>query len=750
MDNILEQIQSLTDKFNNLFEVEGLGEPSGDVPPSTNKIKKDKKTKDGKVELVSVEDELFPKEGNAKEQFRQKVIDKINGMIQGTATLEDLLQLVRSKQVKPVKEGFEGAIEILEDLMSYIIETNLINRRDQHHISKKSVADTEEELKNSPLLHAQSLERMRFGYNNGKDDRKDVAQYRIGMHDGAKSPTHAYKPEYRYDSDSTPADRAEETKSRIRRAHNIETDEETDESFECAIEILEQLLAEADHHANKKNPVVKITDKNYGVASGKGLSGPFNKNHVGQYIVYNKDTDASYLVTPDNWKKSKIKKDLEAQGKFYEALEEAVELLEEEEAKKERKNNKQRVFRRMDDPEKNKIGVKKNYNRVIHNDSSSKDPYFNYVKIKGVKYRVNDRGQIGEPIENNSKVFPMKEAIELLEEIIKESSHKRKYGNSNAEDGDTVGHLGTKYFKDGSAMHPHRVTKSNGHNGVDYAPHGTEYYDFDDKKVLQDTIKKLKREGKEGLEGDEFKKVQKELTNPETKNNMYGAPVRWASWKLANRKGKSDLPHKGIGVHTYRKGENDGSKTKDNKDVKERVSKTKERLMDKSESFPQAITQIEDLLQCLGESKYVAELPSVAEKVRPQRKAEADEAHAELERATHLNPYSMLNGELSKKQKDMIAKAIDKASRADARLAHANNIINKPKKEEKFSGIKFDKILCNYEEAIEMLEGFFVKDGRGDLIDDMVKVVTKKPIMKHIQDFTKKILKPKNKPEEKK
>ena len=41
MDNILEQIQSLTDKFNNLFEVEGLGDPASDTPPSTNKIKKD-------------------------------------------------------------------------------------------------------------------------------------------------------------------------------------------------------------------------------------------------------------------------------------------------------------------------------------------------------------------------------------------------------------------------------------------------------------------------------------------------------------------------------------------------------------------------------------------------------------------------------------------------------------------------------------------------------------------------------------
>ena len=101
----------------------------------------------------------------------------------------------------------------------------------------------------------------------------------------------------------------------------------SEECFKEIIEMVEALIEEADHHANKKNPVVKITDKNYQVASGKSLPGPFNKNHVGQYIVYNKDTDASYLVTPDNWKKSKIKRDLERQGKFYEALEEAIGAL---------------------------------------------------------------------------------------------------------------------------------------------------------------------------------------------------------------------------------------------------------------------------------------------------------------------------------------------------------------------------------------------------------------------------------------
>ena len=47
---------------------------------------------------------------------------------------------------------------------------------------------------------------------------------------------------------------------------------------------------------------------------------------------------------------------------------------------------------RNDDPEKNKINVKKWYNRVIHNDTG--DPYDNYVKIKGHQYYVDDHGKI--------------------------------------------------------------------------------------------------------------------------------------------------------------------------------------------------------------------------------------------------------------------------------------------------------------------------------------------------------------------
>lgn len=114
-ESLQEHLYHLIESFSNLFEVEGLGNPAVDVPPSQNKIKKDRKTKDGKVEVVSVEDELFPYDGNKREQYRQKILDTINGMIQGTATLEDLLQIVRQKKA-PLKE----AMELMEDINNYV------------------------------------------------------------------------------------------------------------------------------------------------------------------------------------------------------------------------------------------------------------------------------------------------------------------------------------------------------------------------------------------------------------------------------------------------------------------------------------------------------------------------------------------------------------------------------------------------------------------------------------------------------
>ena len=85
MKSKLELIQEAQSILSSLFEVE-----------DTNKLRREKKGKNGEeVVVTSVQDELFPYEGNTKEQFNKKVIATINDMIEGKATLEDLIQLVR-------------------------------------------------------------------------------------------------------------------------------------------------------------------------------------------------------------------------------------------------------------------------------------------------------------------------------------------------------------------------------------------------------------------------------------------------------------------------------------------------------------------------------------------------------------------------------------------------------------------------------------------------------------------------------
>ena len=181
----------------------------------------------------------------------------------------------------------------------------------------------------------------------------------------------------------------------------------------------------------------------------------------------------------------------------------------------------------------------------------------------------------------------VEDIIKMMEEIVSESSHARKYGDPNAADGDTVGHTGTKFFKDGVKMHPHRVTKSNGQNGVSYAPHGTEYNDFDDKKVLQDAIK----DGKTNPEGEDFKKIQKDLSNPSTKNDMYGKNTKWVANTLANRGNdyNSTIANTPKDTFGYTKGRMDKNKVKTDPTVLGRVEKTKKRILSKKESVGEAL-----------------------------------------------------------------------------------------------------------------------------------------------------------------
>jgi len=176
----------------------------------------------------------------------------------------------------------------------------------------------------------------------------------------------------------------------------------------------EALIEEADHHANSKNPVVKITDKNYRVASGKSLPGPFNKNHVGQYIVYNKDTDASYLVTPDNWKKSKIKRDLERQGKFYEALEEAISaLLEYTEADK-----KKAAKKVLDDRKREYLSKYANVLDAADIDGSENVPDGDMKDLERAEKRYEHAKKVAnEALEETLKILELFDRPDLLNDI---------------------------------------------------------------------------------------------------------------------------------------------------------------------------------------------------------------------------------------------------------------------------------------------------------------------------------------------
>lgn len=122
--DVLSQVLELQEAFDNLFEAR---DQKGGAQKEVNKITRTKKDKNGEpVEVVSVADELFPYKGTAKEQYNQKIIAKINDMIEGTATLEDLIQLVRQKQAAPVKESLketlakmEAVLETVKDDVSY-------------------------------------------------------------------------------------------------------------------------------------------------------------------------------------------------------------------------------------------------------------------------------------------------------------------------------------------------------------------------------------------------------------------------------------------------------------------------------------------------------------------------------------------------------------------------------------------------------------------------------------------------------
>ena len=598
MDNILEQIQSLTDKFNNLFEVEGLGEPSGDVPPSTNKIKKDKKTKDGKVELVSVEDELFPKEGNAKEQFRQKIIDKINGMIQGTATLEDLLQLVRSKQVKPVKEGFEGAIELLEEIINEV--SNKTVERALNKSGDKVVLGLMGKIPN---------------------DYKNIKQYKELSNLANK--------------------RAEKHGEKVEQDPDTGWHKHVKEGFEGAVEILEEIINEVSVGA-----LARATENNF------------------------KKRQEAHKKSTENLKKAydsyeeQSRKHPEDEPALYNAVSKLGSATRKEGEKASHAND----LANLNLPKDSKVSANKLFDKAdktYAKRGKEVDKALDKGKGRGdkefdapmKKYSRAVDLAVADPVvsrrTNGGANESFEQAISVLEKLISE----RKYSEEEIRE------IAKK-------VRPERVDKFNKACG-----------ELD--KVTQ------------GRNPNKFSAVQKYRANK-------------AAEKV--ERAEDRLNHVD--------------------DIINPAVKTPIGIKRANESFEQAISQIEDLINCLGESKPAIELSSVAKKVLPQREEEAKRAHASLDSVTHVNPYSMINGKLSQKQRDNIANALSRAERADNKVAKAKAYLEKPK-EKQSSGIRFDKILCNLEEAMNVIEATV-----GKLATSSAKSV--EPRRKEYQDLTSK------------
>ena len=448
-NEILSQILTLKEDFMNLFEVDDLGNPAVDVPPSQNKIKRDRKTKDGKVEVVSVEDELFPYDGNKREQYRQKIIDIINNMIQGTATLEDLLQFVRQKKA-PLKE----AMEILEDIKGtikkkygkpdkeyyyYPLEPGEEYEPEEHSVGvpkKNKSAELTDKAAKAQYNEVQGAAKRegksekdilikRKETKNSEGTRKtrhrsDIVAdpwsndkmnwYKYGSNDADRVKKSIARHEKK-EQQKAPLKEAMELMENIHRAIEkyVSDPKKKEELHDKAFDNYVQDDAEQmGRIEDKLEGVKKNSIEAYNKAFDIKRSHDTNKRIKGE--VKTDERSGITRVWPNSEReddefREQYKKDRRERLNNNESFEGAIEILEEE-IKKERKNNKQQVYMRMDDPEKNKIGVKKNYNRVIHNDSASKDPAFDYVKIKGTKYGVDKYGQIG---------APLKEAFELME-----------------------------------------------------------------------------------------------------------------------------------------------------------------------------------------------------------------------------------------------------------------------------------------------------------------------------------------------
>ena len=258
-DEALEIMEQICDFADNLFELD-LEQKQNISPNKVSRVKKDKNGE--KVEVVSVADELFPYEGDAKQQFNQKVLAKINDMIEGTGSLEDLIQFVRKGvATKKVHEAVEKYVD--KEGNTHELEFNKIEKDGRvnkfhfnHKINGKSVVSSSDPESNANYERKHAIKN--YGLTK-VEESKDPKGYKENM-DIANHYDHLYSKEPANSPDGSPNPVAAEYKRKYQeyfdkamKCHYGEG-KKVSEAYDEIIGFLSDLLAEAKDPVHS-NPI---------------------------------------------------------------------------------------------------------------------------------------------------------------------------------------------------------------------------------------------------------------------------------------------------------------------------------------------------------------------------------------------------------------------------------------------------------------------------------------------------------------
>ena len=218
--------------------------------------------------IIQPEDGLFPYEGDAKQQFNQKVLAKINDMIEGTGSLEDLIQFVRAGAKAKASKAHEG-----------LDEASICERDKKNRLKKEYWENKLNNVSMRDKMNAQyKIKRLA---DDEKLDREIADEYdRLSMREPANTSAANYWDSKYREFDQRANQEGNDKQELIKNNRKKFTNRENKDLKE-ALELLEGALKDFFLGTEKKDPATKS-------AVGRTLRGKeatYNK-HVDDEIKY--------------------------------------------------------------------------------------------------------------------------------------------------------------------------------------------------------------------------------------------------------------------------------------------------------------------------------------------------------------------------------------------------------------------------------------------------------------------------------